>query len=105
MPGLSLTTLARTAVCLCYVVVLHKHCQTRVHTHTYLYTHTNTQSLPVSVFWSGAERASVVWWGSVTHMLSVYVQLSCGLPRSSLTQYTIQLLSCITSLQNVPLRY
>lgn len=68
-----LTTLAKAAVCLRYVVVLNKHCSTRVHTHIHIYAH--TQRLPVPVFWSGAERASVVWWGSVTHMLSVYVVL------------------------------
>lgn len=38
--GFTLTTLAKAAVCLCYVVVLNKHCSTRVHTHTYLCTHT-----------------------------------------------------------------
>lgn len=43
--------------------------QTLSNTRTYIFIHTNTQSLPVSVFWSGAERASVVWWGSVTHAL------------------------------------
>lgn len=101
MPGLSLTTLARTAVCLCYVVVLHKHCQTRVH--TYLYTQTHRACLFLCF---GQEQSEPLWSGGVQeHMLSVYVQLSCGLPCSSLTQYTIQLLSCITSLQNVPLRY
>lgn len=86
---LALTTLAGTAVCLCYVVVLNKHCHTHVHIHTYLYTHTHTQSLPGSVFWSGADRASVVWQGSVTHMLSVYVVLTGLLWSASLRPDTI----------------
>lgn len=58
---------------------------TVIHTYIYIYIYTRTQSLPVSVFWSGAHWAPAVWQGSVTHMLSVYIVLR-GLLWSGLTQ-------------------
>lgn len=71
---LALTTLTKTAVCLCYVVALNKHCPTHAHSYTSIFTHTEPACF--CVFWSGADRAPVVWSGSATHMLSVYVVLT-----------------------------
>lgn len=56
-PGLVLTTLAETAVSLCYVVVLHKHGHTRC---TYIFIHTHTLFLCY-----GQEQAEPLWSGGV----------------------------------------
>lgn len=53
-----LTTLAETAVGLC--AVLWFYTNTVTHAYIYIRIYTHTQSPPVSVFRSGAERASVV---------------------------------------------
>lgn len=89
MPGLALTTLAKTAVCLCYVVVLHKHCHTR-RTYTHIFTYTHRACLFLCF---GQEQGEPLWFGGVQqHTCSLFMlslQASCGLPRCGLTQSAI----------------
>lgn len=84
---LALTTLALNS-CLLELCCGFKQTLSHMCTYTYIFIHTH-RGLPVSVFWSGADRVSVVGQGSVTHMLSLYVVLTGLLWSASLWPNTI----------------